>query len=81
MEENNEESKFNEEDIDTILLRRTTTITLEVNRLSCTCRLSLQLVFLLKYWVFHALLLFHVRFSLAPDVAPILHFIHSCFYF
>lgn len=30
MEENNEDSKFNEEDIDTILQRRTTTITLEV---------------------------------------------------
>lgn len=30
MEENVEESKFNEEDIETILLRRTTTITLEV---------------------------------------------------
>lgn len=30
MEENSEESKFNEEDIETILLRRTTTITLEV---------------------------------------------------
>uniref|UniRef100_A0A915AAX0 Chromodomain-helicase-DNA-binding protein 8 n=1 Tax=Parascaris univalens TaxID=6257 RepID=A0A915AAX0_PARUN len=29
MEENNEDSKFNEEDIDTILQRRTTTITLE----------------------------------------------------
>lgn len=31
MDENAEESKFNEEDIETILLRRTTTITLEVN--------------------------------------------------
>lgn len=31
MEENAEESKFNEEDIETILLRRTTTITLEVS--------------------------------------------------
>lgn len=31
MDENAEESKFNEEDIETILLRRTTTITLEVS--------------------------------------------------
>lgn len=53
MEEDNEESKFSEEDIDTILQRRTQTIKLEVIfliviRFSCFKRLFTQQNFYLR---------------------------------